>query len=192
MPKPKKGASLGANPSHQRLMLRNLARSLFEQESVRTTEAKAKLLRPYAERLITKAKHGGVHSRRQVLSAIENRDVVHKLFDDIGPRFSTRSGGYTRILKLGPRNGDGAQMALIELVEEGAGASTSVTTGDQRGRRRLRRPGRRRASQPEDAQEAQPEAEADEAETDEAETGEAETDEAERSDDVEEAEEEPS
>jgi large subunit ribosomal protein L17 len=143
MPKPKKGPRLGANPSHQDLMLRNLARSLFEHERIRTTEAKAKMLRPFAERLITKAKKGDVHHRRQVLSAIEDRDVVHKLFADIAPRFSDRNGGYTRILKVGMRGGDGAPMALVELVEEGA---IAVTTEEPEGgsSRRLRRPGRRK------------------------------------------------
>ncbi|HEX2236133.1 MAG TPA: 50S ribosomal protein L17 [Actinomycetota bacterium] len=118
MPQPKRGRSLGANPEHQQLMLRNLARSLFEHERIKTTEAKAKLLRPYAERLITKAKAGTLHHRRQVLSVIEDREVVHKLFAEIGPRFSGRAGGYTRVLKVGPRHGDGAPMALIELVEK--------------------------------------------------------------------------
>ncbi len=121
MPAPKKGPRLGSNPSHQALMLSNLALSLFEHERVKTTEAKAKLLRPYAERLITKAKKGDVHNRRQVLSTIEDRAVVHKLFAEIAPRFADRNGGYTRILKLGPRNGDGAPMALIELVEREVG-----------------------------------------------------------------------
>lgn len=143
MPQPKRGPSLGADPSHQRLMLRNLARSLFEHERVKTTEAKAKLLRPYAERLITKAKGGSLHHRRQVLSAIEDRGVVHKLFSDIGPRFTTRNGGYTRISKLGPRSGDGAPMALVELVEGGAAASGRST--EETRRRRLRR-GRSRTS----------------------------------------------
>lgn len=98
-------------------MLSNLAVSLFEHERIQTTEAKAKMLRPYAERLITKAKKGDVHNRRQVLSLIEDRDVVHKLFSEIAPRFSDRNGGYTRILKIGPRNGDGAPMALVELLD---------------------------------------------------------------------------
>jgi large subunit ribosomal protein L17 len=121
-------------------MMRNLAESLFVHERIQTTEAKAKALRPYAERLITKAKKGTVHHRRQVLSDIENREVVHKLFADIAPRFAERNGGYTRILKLGQRSGDGAPMALIELVE-----GTSVTTADtpeSRRRRGLRRPRR--------------------------------------------------
>ena len=144
MPQPKRGPALGSNPSHQSLMLRNLARSLFEHERIRTTEAKAKLLRPYAERLITKAKRGTLHHRRQVLSVIEDREVVHKLFAEIAPRFEARNGGYTRVLKTGNRNGDGAPMALIELVEGGAGAPTTGAAGEETRRRRLRRPGRRR------------------------------------------------
>lgn len=152
MPQPKKGPSLGSSPSHQRQMLANLALSLFEHEKIRTTEAKAKLLRPYAERLITKAKKGGIHDRRQVLSVIEDRAVVHKLFADIGPRFASRNGGYTRILKLGQRSGDGAPMALIELVDSAVDSGTEeADAGGERGRRRLRRPGRRRPSElPED------------------------------------------
>ena len=148
MPQPKKGPRLGSNPKHQSLMLSNLAVSLFEHERIQTTEAKAKMLRPFAEKLITKAKKGSVHDRRQVLSVIEDRDVVHKLFSDIGPRFAERNGGYTRILKIGPRNGDSAPMALIELVDEG----TAVVVDDaeeQAGgrRRRLRAPRRRRGAE---------------------------------------------
>ncbi len=145
MPQPKKGYSLGATPSHQRLMLKNLTRSLFENERVTTTEAKAKTLRPFAEKLITKAKKGSIHHRRQALALIEDREVVHKLFADIGPRFSTRNGGYTRILKLGRRNGDGAAMALVELVSPGA-QSAAAGPLEQTSGRRLRRPGRRRSS----------------------------------------------
>jgi large subunit ribosomal protein L17 len=140
MPQPKRGYALGSNPSHHRLMMRNLAESLFVHERIQTTEAKAKALRPYAERLITKAKKGTVHHRRQVLSDIENREVVHKLFADIGPRFAERNGGYTRILKLGQRSGDGAPMALIELVE--GPSVTTVDTPETRRRRGLRRPRR--------------------------------------------------
>lgn len=143
MPKPKKGPRLGSGPAHQRLMLSNLAVSLFEHERIQTTEAKAKMLRPYAERLITKAKKGDVHNRRQVLSVIEDRDVVHKLFAEIAPRFSDRNGGYTRVLKIGPRNGDGAPMALVELVagepfverEEPSGTEPETTGRRRRGRR---------------------------------------------------------
>ena len=144
MPQPKKGPRLGANPSHQRLMLANLAGSLFEHERIKTTEAKAKLLRPYAERLITKAKKGTVHHRRQVLSLIQDRELVHKLFADIGPRFADRNGGYTRILKLGQRNGDGAPMALIELVDEGVAVTSTGGDEDTGGRRRRLRAPRRR------------------------------------------------
>ena len=140
MPQPKRGYALGSNPSHHRLMMRNLAESLFVHERIQTTEAKAKALRPYAERLITKAKKGTVHHRRQVLSDIENRAVVHKLFAEIGPRFADRNGGYTRILKLGQRSGDGAPMALIELVE--GSAVTTADTPESRRRRGLRRPRR--------------------------------------------------
>ena len=129
MPQPKKGARLGSGPKHQKLMMANLAVSLFDHESITTTVAKAKMLRPYAEKLITKAKSGTVHDRRKVLSHIEDREIVHKLFADIAPRFSDRNGGYTRILKLGPRNGDNAPMALIELVE---GGETDPRRGDRR------------------------------------------------------------
>jgi large subunit ribosomal protein L17 len=148
MPQPKKGARLGSGPKHQRLMLSNLAVSLFEHERIQTTEAKAKLLRPYAEKLITKAKKGNVHNRRQVLSLMQDRSIVHKLFDDIAPRFSERNGGYTRILKLGPRNGDAAPMALIELVEDAATKTTGDDDSDATSakRRRLSRPARRKAS----------------------------------------------
>ena len=118
MPQPKKGPRLGAGPGHQRLMLGTLAAQLFEHGRIRTTEAKAKALRPIAEHLITFAKRGDVHARRQVLRTVPDRDVVHKLFSEIAPRFSERSGGYTRILKLGQRPGDGAPMAMIELLPE--------------------------------------------------------------------------
>lgn len=117
MPRPRKGPRLGAGPAHERLMLGGLAAALFEHEKVKTTEAKARALRPFAERLITFAKRGDVHSRRQVLRVVPDRDVVHRLFSEIAPRMEEREGGYTRILKLGPRKGDGAPMAQIELVD---------------------------------------------------------------------------
>jgi large subunit ribosomal protein L17 len=117
VPKPKKGPRLGSSPSHQRLLLSGLASQLFVHEAIDTTEAKAKALRPYAEKLITYAKRGDLAARRQVLKDIPDRDVVARLFHEIGPRFSERPGGYTRILKLGQRKGDGAPMARIELVE---------------------------------------------------------------------------
>jgi large subunit ribosomal protein L17 len=155
MPQPKKGSRLGSDPAHQRQMLSNLAMSLFEHERVKTTEARAKMLRPLAERLITKAKKGTVHHRRQVLAVLEDRDAVHKLFTDIAPRFTDRNGGYTRILKLGQRQGDGAPMALIELVEEGVAATTTTaetSTSESGGRRRRLRAPRRRGAKglPED------------------------------------------
>jgi large subunit ribosomal protein L17 len=116
MPAPRKGPRLGSGPSHQKLMMANLAAHLFEAEKITTTVAKAKALRPYAERLITKAKKGGVHNQRQVVAKLHDKQVAHKLFDDIAPRYTERNGGYLRILKLGPRPGDHAPMARIELV----------------------------------------------------------------------------
>ena len=120
MPRPTKGARLGSGPDHQRLLLSTLAKQLFTHEAIDTTEAKAKALRPYAEKLITKAKKGDLASRREVLKDIPDRDIVARLFHEIAPRFDERPGGYTRILKLGPRKGDGAPMARIELVEREA------------------------------------------------------------------------
>src|SRR5215471_7235522 len=118
MPTPKKGPRLGGSPAHQKAILSNLATSLFEYGAITTTEAKARLLRPYAERLITKAKRGDLHNRRQVLQVIHDKNVVHVLFTEIGPKFADRPGGYTRITKIGPRKGDNAPMAVIELVQE--------------------------------------------------------------------------
>jgi large subunit ribosomal protein L17 len=117
MPTPTKGPRLGGSPAHQRLMLANLATSLFEHGRITTTEAKAKRLRPLAEKLVTFAKRGDLHARRQVMTTIRDKDVVHTLFAEIGPRFVNRPGGYTRIVKVGPRKGDNAPMAIIELVE---------------------------------------------------------------------------
>jgi large subunit ribosomal protein L17 len=118
MPTPKKGARLGGSPAHQRLILSNLATALFEHGRITTTEAKARTLRPVAERLITKAKKGDLHNRRLVLRTIRDKGVVHTLFTEIAPQFADRPGGYTRITKLGPRKGDNAPMAVIELVTE--------------------------------------------------------------------------
>src|SRR5919112_6838481 len=117
MPTPTKGPRLGGSPSHERLMLANLATSLFEHGRITTTETKAKRLRPLAEKLVTLAKRGDLHARRQVMTTIRDKDVVHTLFAEIGPRFENRPGGYTRITKVGPRKGDNAPMAVIELVE---------------------------------------------------------------------------
>ncbi|HEY4454760.1 MAG TPA: 50S ribosomal protein L17 [Pseudonocardiaceae bacterium] len=118
MPTPTKGARLGGSPAHERLILANLATSLFEHGRITTTEAKAKRLRPFAERLISKAKRGDLHNRREVLKTIRNKDVLHKLFAEIGPFFADRDGGYTRITKTMPRKGDNAAMAVIALVSE--------------------------------------------------------------------------
>ncbi len=118
MPTPTKGARLGGGPAHERLMLANLATALFEHDRITTTEAKAKRLRPLAERLITFAKRGDLHARRQVMAVVRDKDVVHKLFAEIGPKMAERPGGYTRIIKSNPRKGDNAPMAVIELVEE--------------------------------------------------------------------------
>ena len=131
MPTPTKGPRLGGGPAHERLMLANLATSLFEHDRITTTEAKAKRLRPLAERLITFAKRGDLHARRQAMSVIRDKDVVHKLFAEIGPKFSERPGGYTRIVKVGPRKGDNAPMAVIELVEERAAAASVVREGER-------------------------------------------------------------
>ncbi len=116
MPTPTKGPRLGKDPAHQRLLLANLAAHLFEAGAIVTTEAKAKALRPYAERLITKARRGTVHDRRLVVAKLHDKDVARKLFDEIAPRYAGRPGGYLRILKLGPRPGDNAPMARLELV----------------------------------------------------------------------------
>src|SRR4051794_12384174 len=124
MPTPTKGPRLGGSPSHERLMLANLATSLFEHGRITTTETKAKRLRPLAEKLVTFAKRGDLHARRQVMTTIRDKDVVHTLFAEIGPRYENRPGGYTRITKVGPRKGDNAPMAVIELVE-------ALTVGQQ-------------------------------------------------------------
>jgi large subunit ribosomal protein L17 len=113
---PTKGRRFGGSASHQRLMFANMAASLFAAEGIVTTEAKAKALRPIAEKLITKARKGGVHNHRQVMSYMGDKDMAHKLFEEIAPRYEGRPGGYTRILKLGTRHGDNAPMARIELV----------------------------------------------------------------------------
>ena len=140
MPKPPKGARLGSGPAHERLMLAGLAAALFREERIRTTETKARRLRPVAEKLITTAKEGTIASRRRALAVVEDRDIVHKLFSDIAPRFADRNGGYTRIIKLAPRKGDAAPMVLIEIVE---GAAPEARPAEEERRRRLlRRRGR--------------------------------------------------
>ncbi|MGH3982200.1 MAG: 50S ribosomal protein L17 [Pseudonocardiaceae bacterium] len=122
MPTPTKGARLGGSPAHERLMLANLATSLFSHGQITTTEAKAKRLRPFAERLITKARKADLHNRREIMRVIRDKDVVHKLVAEIGPHFAARPGGYTRIVKTMPRKGDNAPMAVIALVTERSAA----------------------------------------------------------------------
>jgi large subunit ribosomal protein L17 len=123
MPTPTKGPRLGGSSAHQRHILANLATALFEHGKITTTEAKARRLRPFAERLITFAKRGDLHARREVLTVVTDKGVVHTLFTEIGPSFAARDGGYTRITKIGPRKGDNAPLAVIELVREEAAAS---------------------------------------------------------------------
>jgi large subunit ribosomal protein L17 len=118
MPTPRKGARLGGSPAHQRHILANLATALFEHGRITTTETRARVLRPVAEKLITKARKGDLHNRREVLKTIRDKSVVHTLFTEIAPTFAERPGGYTRITKIGPRKGDNAPMAVIELVTE--------------------------------------------------------------------------
>ena len=170
MPTPTKGHRLGGSSAHQRHMLANLATALFEHGKITTTESRARRLRPYAERLITFAKRGDLHARRQVLTVVTDTGVVHTLFTEIGPRFETRDGGYTRITKIGPRKGDNAPLAVIELVSEEADAKPR--------RRRARRAQPARPSRPKAvAQEAAPaEVVADEVVAEEPVAAEAETD----------------
>jgi large subunit ribosomal protein L17 len=152
MPTPTRGRRLGGSAAHQRHIMANLATALFEHGKITTTEAKARRLRPFAERLITFAKRGDLHARREVLTVVTDKGVVHTLFTEIGPRYATRPGGYTRITKVGPRKGDNAPLAVIELVAEEAQASAPS---------RRRRP---RRSQPAAATTTAPaEAEAEEA-----------------------------
>src|SRR3984957_17153185 len=165
MPKPTKGPRLGGSSSHQKALLANLATSLFEHGRIKTTEPKARALRPYAEKLITHAKKGALHNRREVLKKIRDKDVVHALFEEIGPFFADREGGYTRIIKVEARKGDNAPMAVIELVRE-----KTVTSEADRARRV-------KASKKTEAPAEEPKAEestaAEEADADEATTEEA-------------------
>jgi large subunit ribosomal protein L17 len=183
MPKPTKGPRLGGSSAHQKALLANLATALFEHGRIKTTEPKARALRPYAEKLITHAKKGTLHNRREVLKKIRDKDVVHNLFAEIGPFFSDRNGGYTRIIKVENRKGDNAPMAVIELVQE-----KTVTSEADRARRvgaSKAVPAEAAAAAPQAA--VEPEAvaevatadEATETETTEAETTQAETTEAE-------------
>jgi large subunit ribosomal protein L17 len=139
MPKPTKGPRLGGSSSHQKALLANLATSLFEHGRIKTTEPKARALRPYAEKLITHAKKGSLHNRREVMKKIRDKDIVHVLFAEIGPFFADREGGYTRIIKVEARRGDNAPMAVIELVRE----KTVTSEAD-----RARKAGSKKAEQP--------------------------------------------
>jgi len=143
MPTPTKGRRLGGSPAHQRHILANLATALFEHGKITTTEAKARRLRPFAERLITFAKRGDLHARREVLTVVTDKGVVHTLFTEIGPSFAARDGGYTRISKVGPRKGDNAPLAVIELVPEEAAPASP-----RRRRARRAQPAASRAAQP--------------------------------------------
>ena len=128
MPQPSKGPRLGGGPAHERLMLANLATALFQHGRITTTEAKAKRLSPLADRMVTFAKRGDLHARRKVMTVIRDKAVVHELFTEIGPQYAGRPGGYTRITKIGPRKGDNAPMAVIELVEPMAEAVVTEAT----------------------------------------------------------------
>jgi large subunit ribosomal protein L17 len=139
VPKPPKGPRLGSGPAHERLLLAGLAADLIRHERIRTTEAKAKRLRPVADRLVTLGKDGSVHARRRALSVVRDREVVHKLFAEVAPRYADRMGGYTRILKLGLRKGDAAPMALVEWVEGEAVAAATEPEARRRLGGRLRR-----------------------------------------------------
>ena len=157
MPRPSAGPRLGAGPAHERAILRGLSRSLIAHGRVVTTESKARKLRPYVEKLITKARKGGLHNRRQALSELGDRKVVHRLFAEVGPRAGDRAGGYTRILKLGPRRGDASPMAIIELVDTPA-ARAPEPEPEKKGRRRGVR--RRRAAEDTPEEETAPAPEA--------------------------------
>jgi large subunit ribosomal protein L17 len=135
MPTPTKGPRLGGSPAHEKLILANLATELFRHGKIKTTETKAKRLRPLAEQLITKAKRGDLHSRRRVLTVVKDKDVVYALFEQIAPRYGNRPGGYTRITKTGPRKGDAAPMAVIELVEELQVAATTAAPAKKAARK---------------------------------------------------------
>ncbi len=173
MPTPTKGARLGGSPSHQRLILANLAQQLFEHGKITTTEAKARRLRPYAEALITKAKVDTVANRRHVVKTIRDKGVLHVLFTEIGPAMSTRPGGYTRITKVGPRKGDNAPMAVIEIVEAKEFAAQNQTPKKPA---KVAKPKAEEAPADEDASVVEPAETTDEAVTEEAEVAVAEAD----------------
>ncbi|MFI1398822.1 50S ribosomal protein L17 [Streptomyces sp. NPDC020681] len=159
MPKPAKGARLGGSAAHEKLLLANLAKSLFEHGRITTTEAKARRLRPVAERLITKAKKGDIHNRRLVLATITDKSIVHTLFTEIAPRYAERPGGYTRITKIGNRRGDNAPMAVIELVEGEIAKKATVDEAEAATKRAVKEDALKKNEVVEDAVPADAEAE---------------------------------
>ena len=175
MPTPTKGPRLGGGPAHERLILANLATSLFEHDSITTTEAKAKRLRPLAERLVTFAKRGDLHARRRVMTVIRDKGVVHRLFVEIAPDMAERNGGYTRITKVAPRKGDNAPMAVIELVREPVAKKATVKEAEGATKRAAKDDAAARRAKQEEAKEAAAETKAAE---DEATTADATTDDA--------------
>ncbi len=163
MPTPTKGPRLGGGPAHERLILANLATSLFEHDSITTTEAKAKRLRPLAERLITFAKRGDLHARRRVMTVIRDKGVVHRLFVEIGPDMADRPGGYTRITKIGARKGDNAPMAVIELVREPVAKKATVKEAEAATKRASKDDSTKREAAQQEAKDAAAETKAAEA-----------------------------
>jgi large subunit ribosomal protein L17 len=166
MPTPTKGPRLGGGPAHERLILANLATSLFEHDSITTTEAKAKRLRPLAERLVTFAKRGDLHARRRVMTVVRDKGVVHRLFTEIAPDMAERPGGYTRITKIGARKGDNAPMAVIELVREPIAKKATVKEAEAATKRAAKDAAK--AEKPAKAEEAAPAEETTEATASEA------------------------
>ena len=154
MPTPSKGPRLGGGPAHERLILANLATSLFEHDSITTTEAKAKRLRPLAERLVTFAKRGDLHARRRVMTVVRDKGVVHRLFVEIAPDMAERNGGYTRITKVGARKGDNAPMAVIELVREPVAKKATVQEAEAATKRASKSDSAKRTAKQEEAKEA--------------------------------------
>ena len=163
MPTPSKGPRLGGGPAHERLILANLATSLFEHDSITTTEAKAKRLRPLAERLVTFAKRGDLHARRRVMTVVRDKGVVHRLFVEIAPDMAERNGGYTRITKVGARKGDNAPMAVIELVREPVAKKATVQEAEAATKRASKNDSAKRTAKQEEAKEAAAKASAAEA-----------------------------
>lgn len=170
MPTPTKGARLGGGPAHERLILANLATALFEHGKITTTEAKAKRLRPLAERLITFAKRGDLSSRRRVMTVVRDKNVVHVLFTEIAPQYAGRPGGYTRITKIGPRKGDNAPMAVIELVEPMLEQVVAEATGATKRAAKEKAPAKKAAAAPAATEETETPAEETPAEVTEAAT----------------------